>query len=211
MCKMVHAISNFIMHKTKVTVKKQKIIKMKKLVFSLLAVLILTACGSKPAETKLARCYHGHVGDSDSVFTVESQGSGVVKGAMAFVFAQKDSSHGTYEGTFVDGVLKAKYLFWSEGVESVPGGAGFQAPLLRSALRAAVSLCAWRAAPEYLGVRAARKHHKWRSPRRRWCMPCADSCVACGFCARRHKVPILFIARIAKNFYLFVEIVARVR
>jgi len=92
---------------------------MKKLVFSLLAVLILTACGSKPAETKLARCYHGHVGDSDSVFTVESQGSGVVKGAMAFVFAQKDSSHGTYEGTFVDGVLKAKYLFWSEGVESL--------------------------------------------------------------------------------------------
>ena len=92
---------------------------MRKIVIGLVAVLLLTACGSKPAEATLASCYHGHVGDSDSVFTIEYQKAGVVKGAMAFVFAQKDSSHGTYEATYVDGELKAKYLFWSEGVQSL--------------------------------------------------------------------------------------------
>ena len=38
---------------------------------------------------------------------------------MSFVFAQKDSSYGTYVATFTDGQLKATYTFWSEGVQSV--------------------------------------------------------------------------------------------
>ena len=100
---------------------------MKKYLFALILVLPLSACGAKVAVTPsasptpdaLAACYHGHVGDSDSVFTVESQAGGVVKGEMAFVFAQKDSSYGTFDGTYADGVLGAKYLFWSEGVQSV--------------------------------------------------------------------------------------------
>jgi hypothetical protein len=38
---------------------------------------------------------------------------------MAFVFAQKDSSYGTYRGTYENGLLKVAYTFWSEGVQSV--------------------------------------------------------------------------------------------
>lgn len=67
----------------------------------------------------LAACYHGHVGDSDSVFTVESQRGKQVSGSMAFIFAQKDSSHGTYRGTYEKNLLKVAYTFWSEGMQSV--------------------------------------------------------------------------------------------
>lgn len=38
---------------------------------------------------------------------------------MTFVFEQKDSSYGTYEGTFVNDKLIATYTFWSEGLQSV--------------------------------------------------------------------------------------------
>ena len=80
---------------------------------------IAVSNNAKQAANTLATCYHGHVGDSDSVFTVESQSGEVIKGKMSFVFAQKDSSYGTYVGTFADGQLKATYTFWSEGVQSV--------------------------------------------------------------------------------------------
>lgn len=72
-----------------------------------------------PAMEELAKCYHGIVGDSDSVFTVESQEGIQISGRMSFVFAQKDSSHGTYEGTYKDGSMKVAYTFWSEGIESI--------------------------------------------------------------------------------------------
>jgi hypothetical protein len=92
---------------------------MKKIIAGLIFIFVLTSCGAKTEIPALANCYHGHVGDSDSVFTIEKQSGSNLSGQMAFVFAQKDSSHGTYEGTFSKGVLKAKYLFWSEGVQSV--------------------------------------------------------------------------------------------
>lgn len=71
-----------------------------------------------PLIEKLAPCYHGTVGDSDSVFTVDSQYKKKISGSMSFVFAQKDSSYGTYQGTFSDGKMIVTYDFWSEGVES---------------------------------------------------------------------------------------------
>jgi hypothetical protein len=74
---------------------------------------------SSSNENLLAPCYHGQVGDSDSVFTVESQRGKQVSGSMAFIFAQKDSSHGTYRGTYEKNLLKVAYTFWSEGVQSV--------------------------------------------------------------------------------------------
>jgi hypothetical protein len=92
---------------------------MKKLFAGLIMVMALTACGSNANSGRLANCYHGHVGDSDSVFTIEKQSGSSISGKMAFIFAQKDSSHGTYEGTLKNGALKVKYLFWSEGVQSV--------------------------------------------------------------------------------------------
>lgn len=91
---------------------------MKRILLLVLVALVLTGCGEKKAEV-LASCYHGAVGDSNSVFTVDSQSNGVLEGKMAFVFAQKDSSHGTYKGLLKDGKLTATYTFWSEGVQSV--------------------------------------------------------------------------------------------
>jgi hypothetical protein len=95
---------------------------MKRKVILVLALILIAGCGTKAAlvtEPKLAGCYHGHVGDSDSVFNVNSQNEGKVKGSMSFVFAQKDSSYGTYEGTFKNKTLTATYTFWSEGIQSV--------------------------------------------------------------------------------------------
>ena len=91
---------------------------MKKLLIVALLGTLLVSCGEKK-EAPLANCYHGIVGDSNSVFTIDSQNGEKVSGSMAFVFAQKDSSYGTYTGTFKDGVLSSTYTFWSEGVQSV--------------------------------------------------------------------------------------------
>ena len=91
---------------------------MKKLLIIALLGTLLVGCGEKKV-TPLATCYHGIVGDSNSVFTIDSQNGEKLSGSMAFVFAQKDSSYGTYTGTFKDGVLTSTYTFWSEGVQSV--------------------------------------------------------------------------------------------
>lgn len=95
---------------------------MKKVAITILAIICISGCATKTPISKpekLAACYHGIVGDSNSVFTVVKQNGNKVSGSMAFVFAQKDSSYGTYEGAFVDGKLKVTYTFWSEGVQSV--------------------------------------------------------------------------------------------
>jgi len=68
---------------------------MKKLLIVTLLGTLLVSCGQKK-EAALAACYHGVVGDSNSVFTIDSQNGENVSGSMAFVFAQKDSSYGTY-------------------------------------------------------------------------------------------------------------------
>ena len=91
---------------------------MKKILIVALLGTLLVGCGEKK-DAPLAACYHGIVGDSNSVFTVDSQSGEKVSGSMSFVFAQKDSSYGTYTGTFKDSVLTATYTFWSEGVQSV--------------------------------------------------------------------------------------------
>ena len=91
---------------------------MKRILLLVLVASVLTGCGDKKAEV-LASCYHGAVGDSNSVFTVDSQSNGVLEGQMAFVFAQKDSSYGIFKGSIKDGKLTATYTFWSEGVQSV--------------------------------------------------------------------------------------------
>ena len=95
---------------------------MKKVAIALFAIIFITGCATKAPIAKpetLAACYHGVVGDSNSVITVDKQDGNKVSGSMAFVFAQKDSSYGTYEGAFVDGKLKVTYTFWSEGLQSV--------------------------------------------------------------------------------------------
>lgn len=95
---------------------------MKKVFSIVLAVIFISGCSAKSTITKpevLNSCYHGIVGDSNSAFSIDKQDGKKVSGSMAFVFEQKDSSYGTYEGTFVNGKLIATYTFWSEGLQSV--------------------------------------------------------------------------------------------
>lgn len=85
-------------------------------------LLSLMGCSSSSTQTEkeiLANCYHGQVGDSDSVIAIDDQAGSVVSGYMSFVFAQKDSSYGTFKGNFSEEKLKVKYTFWSEGIQSV--------------------------------------------------------------------------------------------
>ena len=77
---------------------------MKRLLIIALLGTLLVSCGEKK-EAPLAACYHGIVGDSNSVFTIDSQSGEKVSGSMSFVFAQKDSSYGTYTGTFNAGEI----------------------------------------------------------------------------------------------------------
>ena len=86
------------------------------LVFALASPVIFK---SHTSQEVLAKCYHGIVGDSNSVFTIDSKQGNQIEGSMAFAFAQKDSSYGTYKGTYENGLMKVSYKFWSEGVESV--------------------------------------------------------------------------------------------
>lgn len=81
-----------------------------------MAVFFINKENAKKPE--LAKCYHGKVGDSDSVFTVEEIKGVKVSGRMAFIFAQKDSSYGTYKGRYENGSLKVTYHFYSEAVWS---------------------------------------------------------------------------------------------
>jgi hypothetical protein len=91
---------------------------MKRLMAVLAIAINLTSCGNIKQD-QLAACYHGQVGDSNSVFTVDSQNGEELRGSMSFVFAQKDSSYGTYIGKLKNGKFSATYTFWSEGVQSV--------------------------------------------------------------------------------------------
>lgn len=111
---------------------------MKKILLSIVLVFALAALGlfiglrvhgfsdrsdstnaGRKDEPKIADCYHGVVAGADSVFTVKVSSEGQWSGKMSFVNKQKDSSYGTYEGTYENGVLSATYTFWSEGIESV--------------------------------------------------------------------------------------------
>jgi len=90
-----------------------------KRIFAVLALAVsLASCGTNKQD-QLAACYHGQVGDSNSVFTIDSQNGEELRGSMSFVFAQKDSSFGTYIGKLKKGEFSATYTFWSEGVQSV--------------------------------------------------------------------------------------------
>ena len=86
----------------------------------------MTVTADKPVPTpssspssEFASCYHGVVAGADSVFTVSIDSAGSWSGKMSFVNKEKDSSYGTYKGSYAGGFLTAQYTFWSEGVQSV--------------------------------------------------------------------------------------------
>ena len=68
---------------------------------------------------KLATCYQGVVGNSNSLMQISSQSNSEVSGTLIFQNYEKDSSYGDFVGKYADNKLTATFTFQSEGAESV--------------------------------------------------------------------------------------------
>ncbi len=64
-------------------------------------------------------CYVAHLLKDVYNLTILSQSGESVSGTLAFKNFEKDSSNGTFQGTFKDGILQGDYSFQSEGTNSV--------------------------------------------------------------------------------------------
>lgn len=71
------------------------------------------------SDTKLATCYHGKVGGSNSLLQITDQRGAEVKGTLIFQNNEKDSSYGSFSGKYIDNKLTATFEFNSEGSQSV--------------------------------------------------------------------------------------------
>ncbi len=75
-----------------------------------------------PEEQKtesIVGCYVATLGKDVYTLKVDSQAGDTFKGRLSFKNFEKDSSSGTYEGTYKDGILLGNYSFTSEGMDSV--------------------------------------------------------------------------------------------
>lgn len=70
------------------------------------------------SDSKLQSCYHGVVGDSNSLLQIKDQGSENISGTLIFQNYQKDSSYGTFTGSILKNKITIAFTFQSEGVES---------------------------------------------------------------------------------------------
>jgi hypothetical protein len=72
-----------------------------------------------PNDTNLATCYHGIVGNSNSLIQISEQSASGIKGSLLFQNYEKDSSYGDFVGKYADNKLTTSFTFQSEGTESV--------------------------------------------------------------------------------------------
>ena len=70
-------------------------------------------------NAKLASCYQGVVGNSNSLIQISSQSNSEVSGTLIFQNYEKDSSYGDFIGEYVDNKLIATFTFQSEGTLSL--------------------------------------------------------------------------------------------
>jgi len=80
------------------------------------SVILPTITGT---NSKLASCYQGVVGNSNSLIQISSQSNSEVSGTLIFENYEKDSSYGDFVGKYNDNKLTASFTFQSEGTESV--------------------------------------------------------------------------------------------
>ncbi len=78
---------------------------------------------AKPApvvvEEDINGCYVATLGKDVYTLSVLSEKDGVFDGTLSFKNFEKDSSSGSYKGTYKDGILLGDYSFQSEGMNSV--------------------------------------------------------------------------------------------
>ena len=64
-------------------------------------------------------CYVAHLSQDVYILKINSEDSENFAGVLSFQNFDKDSSHGTYMGTYHDDILLGEYSFSSEGTDSV--------------------------------------------------------------------------------------------
>ncbi|MFA6520411.1 MAG: hypothetical protein WCT44_02260 [Candidatus Paceibacterota bacterium] len=69
-------------------------------------------------ETSIKGCYVAHLEKDIYTLVIQSEKDGAVTGALAYNNYQKDSSSGSFTGTFKDNILLGIYSFDSEGMHS---------------------------------------------------------------------------------------------
>ena len=72
-----------------------------------------------PNDANLATCYHGIVGNSNSLIQISEQSASDIKGSLLFQNYEKDSSYGDFVGKYEDNKLTTSFTYQSEGTESV--------------------------------------------------------------------------------------------
>lgn len=72
-----------------------------------------------PTQEPIVGCYVDHLGQDVYTLKIISQEFGNFNGTLSFKNFEKDSSSGSYIGTYNDGILLGEYSFRSEGMDSV--------------------------------------------------------------------------------------------
>ena len=72
-----------------------------------------------PQASSIKGCYVATLSKDVYTLNVQSQIGDQISGTLAFKNFQKDSSSGTFEGTYQNGILFGNYSFMSEGMNSV--------------------------------------------------------------------------------------------
>lgn len=72
-----------------------------------------------PAEASIVGCYIATLAKDVYTLTIASQTGNAFTGHLSFKNFEKDSSSGTFVGTYTDGVLLGDYAFASEGMDSI--------------------------------------------------------------------------------------------
>lgn len=70
-------------------------------------------------QDSIIGCYSMISGQDKYLMNITSQEGVHVTGILAFNNYQKDSSHGTFDGTYENGILMGNYSFASEGMDSI--------------------------------------------------------------------------------------------
>lgn len=70
-------------------------------------------------EDLVVGCYVANLANDVYTLKIADQQGEAVNGTLVFKNFEKDSSHGTFDGIYKDGILLADYTFNSEGMESV--------------------------------------------------------------------------------------------
>lgn len=78
-----------------------------------------TSTGTATTPDSIIGCYVAHLSKDVYSLSITSQQGELVRGTLAFNNYQKDSSHGTFVGSYKDGILLGDYSFSSEGMDSV--------------------------------------------------------------------------------------------